>query len=139
MDEVARLCDVVSATTTSAAGCDKLRRDANNIRQRYGELCEAVDEALGRLDKALSQATEAETALETAQTWLNGVEQQLRDVQLKATLEEKQQQLAKVKVTFAISLIYRKGRIFLCAGNHFACSVSFSHLRKVSFGSFTLF
>jgi uncharacterized membrane protein YccC len=97
VEEAARLCDVVCATT-SAAGCDRLRRDASQLQQRHAELSEAADEAVGHMSKALAQMTEAELAVEGVQKWLASMEQQLRDVALKASLEEKQQQLTKVKV-----------------------------------------
>ena len=92
-----KLCDAVCANT-SASGCENLRRDVSHLQQQYCDLCEVTSEATGRVETALGQISEAETALDEIQKWLGNVEQQLRDVPFKATLEEKSQQLAKIKV-----------------------------------------
>jgi nesprin-1 len=85
--------------TSSAPGKEMNRREMNVLQSDITSLASEVDEGKLSLQKALQQWQEFDDSHEALQHWLHRTEVQLKDTELKGTLEEKQEHVNKLKVS----------------------------------------
>lgn len=84
--------------TSSAAGKEKVKREISQIEDDLANLLSEVDDVKNSLQKALQLWHDFEDSHEAIVHWLHRTELQLKEIELKATLEEKQEQVNKLKV-----------------------------------------
>ncbi len=87
-----------TALNTSPPGQEALKRDLSALQSRHQSLTTDVADARSSLQKVLQKWQEFEDSHEALQHWLHRTEQRLKDVELKASMEEKQEQVSKIKV-----------------------------------------
>ena len=89
--------------TSSAAGKEKIKREMSQVQDDLSNLLSEVDDAKNSLQKVLQLWRDFEDSHEALNHWLHRTELQLKEVELKATLEEKQQQVVRLKVSLLVS------------------------------------
>lgn len=97
MSENIQQCDRLH-TSTSTAGRDVLKRDARQMQADLSDLAVHADEVKCELERALEQWQAWEECVDNTTRWLDRAEQQVKDVALMSTLEEKEDTLTKIKV-----------------------------------------
>ena len=97
------LCDK-TMPNTSIPGREVLKRSISSLESDWNTVMSEAEESKAGLEQALIQWQEFEAAQSALTLWISRTEQELKDVSLKATLDEKQEQVDKFKV-FLIILI----------------------------------
>ena len=85
--------------STSAPGCELLRRNMDSLQGDWSYIQTKMADTKVTLELAVSQWKEFEEKYEALSQWLKSQEQQLRECELKATSQEKQQQVDALKVS----------------------------------------
>ena len=92
-----QLCDKTQQTT-SIGGREVLKREVASLHSDWESLSSEASEVRSGLERALLQWQEFEENHEILTGWLTRCEQSLKGLELKATLEEKQEVTQKLKV-----------------------------------------
>ncbi len=82
---------------TSAPGIEILKRELDALKSDWDSAKDEADSAQTALENALQLWKEFETSHTTLNNWLKNTEQQLKDIALRSTLEEKQEQVERLK------------------------------------------
>ena len=93
--------------STSTSGRDLIKRESAQLKTDWSELLGQADETKTSLDQALLQWQEWEDSLDTTTRWIDKTEQQIKDIALASTLEDKQETLNKIKVGFSKAKYYK--------------------------------
>lgn len=87
-------------SNTSPQGQATVRRDLDTLRQEWDVLCSKMKDTQQNLMHAIKALETYDVSCESLNRWLRETESQLKDYDLKPSLEEKRAQLEKFKVTF---------------------------------------
>ena len=82
---------------TSSAGKEILKRELEALKSDWDSTTTHAEEALGTLQIALEKWKEFDETHTVLNNWLRSMEQQLKDFELRSTLEEKQEQVERFK------------------------------------------
>lgn len=98
--------------TLPARAREAMQRDVANLKFDLGKLMASINDLKCRLEEKLKQWSDYEELFEKLLSWLSEAELMLKNYELKATAEEKQEQLEKYQVR--ISYITTRYNIFCC-------------------------
>lgn len=97
LSNLVKLSDSV-ATRTSAAGCESMKREISVLVKEKETIASELLEAENHLRLAAKNWKEFEEVHSTLQQSMEAMEGEIRDIVPVATLEEKQEQVLKLKV-----------------------------------------
>ena len=97
LKNVSELCDK-TISNTSNPGQETLKREMSTLQTDCASLASDAEDARTELEGALRQWEEFDGTHEALLQWLTATEQMLKNLQLKSTLEEKEEQVAQLKV-----------------------------------------
>ena len=86
-------------TSTSTSGRDLIKRESAQLKSDWSELLGQADDTKTSLDQTLVQWQEWEDSLDSTTRWIDKTEQQMKNIGLASTLEDKQETLNKIKVS----------------------------------------
>lgn len=97
LDDLSALCDQTLANT-SLAGKESLKRDQSALQEQCKAVAADAEDAEEGLQRAVQQWAVFDESHNALQQWLLQMEQQMKDTELKSSLDEKQEQVNKFKV-----------------------------------------
>lgn len=84
---------------TVASGKEVLKREVDNLETDWKSLVSSADDVTGSLQRALELWKQFDSTHNALVEWMVAMERQLKELSLVSTLEEKEQQVKKLKVS----------------------------------------
>jgi len=97
IDNVKSLCDK-TLPGTLASGKEVLKRQVNNLETDWKSLVGSADDITDSLQRALELWKQFDSTHNALAEWMVAMERQLKELSLVSTLEEKEEQVTKLKV-----------------------------------------
>lgn len=91
-----------TATYSSQSGCEVLKRECDHLESDWEDYLARISQAEEDVTTALVTWGDFETKFAACSTWLKDMEEQVKNYELKNTLQEKQNQIEKFKVGHAL-------------------------------------
>ena len=91
-------------TNSSQSGCEVVKRECDHLECEWQDYLARISQAEGDIKTALVTWGDFETKFTACSAWLKDMEEQVKNYELKNTLQEKQNQIEKFKVGFTSDL-----------------------------------